>query len=180
MKLTKCKMSVTSGVLIISILSLIILLVGQLSAQDKETPSSSAASKLAKDLIGTWVLVGTPDEVSEPPAAGLEIVKEEDGDDEETPDEVGEPPAAGWRLKFFTGRHWLITQADPKTGVVIYHHGGTYTLDGDEYAEKIEYANKNTESLIKQTLKFKIKVERDTYTQIGVGNSYNEVWKRLK
>jgi len=155
MKLTKWKMSVTSGVLIISFLSLIILLVGQLSAQDKETPSSSAASKLAKDLIGTWVLVGTPDE-------------------------VGEPPAAGGRLKFRTGRHWLITEADPKTGVVIYHHGGTYTLDGDEYAEKIEYANKNTEQLIKQTLKFKIKVERDTYTQIGVGNPYSEVWKRLK
>jgi hypothetical protein len=25
---------------------------------------------------------------------------------------------------------------------------------------------------------FKIKVEGDTYTQIGVGNPYNEVWKR--
>jgi len=78
MKLTKCKMSVTSGVLIISLLSLIILFVGQLSAQDKETPSPSAASKLAKDLIGTWILVGTPDE-------------------------VGEPPTAGGRLRFFTG-----------------------------------------------------------------------------
>jgi len=155
MKLTKCKMSVTSGVLIVSLLSLIILLVGQLSAQDKETPSSSAASQLAKDLIGTRVRVGTPDE-------------------------VGDPPAAGGRLKFFTGRHWVITQADPKTGVVIYHHGGTYTLNGDEYVEKVEYANKNTEPLIKQTLKFKIKVEKDTYTQIGIGNPYNEIWKRLK
>jgi len=153
MKLTKCKMSVTSGVLIISLLSLIILFVGQLSAQDKETPSPSAASKLAKDLIGTWILVGTPDE-------------------------VGEPPTAGGRLRFFTGRHWCITEANPKTGVVINHHGGTYTLDGDEYVEKIEYNIRN--SGIKQIYKFKIKVEGDTYTQIGVGNPYNEVWKRLK
>lgn len=155
MKLTKLKMSVTSGVLIISLLLLIILLVGQLSAQDKETPSSSAASQLAKNLIGTWVLVGTPDE-------------------------VGDPPAAGGRLKFFTGRHWLITQANPKTGVVIFHHGGTYTLDGDEYVEKFEYANNNTKGYIKVTYKFKIKVEGDTYTQIGIGNPWNEVWKRLK
>jgi hypothetical protein len=148
-------MSVTSGVLIISLLLLIILLVGRISAQDKETPSSPAASKLAKDLIGTRVLVGTPDE-------------------------VGEIPATGGRLKFFTGRHWIITQADPKTGLVIFHHGGTYTLDGNECVEKIEYATKDTEQLIKQTLKFNVKVEKDTYTQIGVGNPYTEVWKRLK
>jgi hypothetical protein len=155
MKLGKCKASMASGALIIGLLSLIILLSGRLSAQDKETPSSSAASKLAKDLIGTWILVGAPDE-------------------------VGEPPAAGGRLKFFTGKHWTITQADPKTRVVLYHHGGTYTLDGDEYVEKIKYATKETEQLINQTFKFKIKLERDTYTQIGIGNPYTEVWKRLK
>ena len=155
MKLTKCKMSVMSRVLIISLLSLIILLVGHLSAQDKETPSSSAQSQPAKDLIGAWVLVGTPDE-------------------------VGEPPAAGGQLKFRTGRHWVITQADPNTGVVIFHHGGTYTLDGDEYVEKVEYAKENTAHLIKNTHKFKVKVEGDTYTQIGIGNPWTQVWKRLK
>ena len=82
MKLTKRKMSVTFVVLIISFLSLTILLVGQLSAQDKKAPQS----KLAKDLVGTWIKVGTPDE-------------------------IGEIPAKGGRLKFFTGRHWCITQA---------------------------------------------------------------------
>src|SRR5262245_34307390 len=112
-------------------------------------------SNLAKDLIGTWVLVGTPDK-------------------------VGEPPAAGGRLKFRTGRHWLITEADPATGKVIYHHGGTYTLDGDDYAETVEYANENTAGLIKETFKFKVKVDGDTYTQTGVGNPYTEVWKRVK
>jgi hypothetical protein len=114
-------------------------------------------SKLAKELIGTWVLVGTPDK-------------------------VGEIPAAGGRLKFFTGRHWLITQADPKTGKVIFHHGGTYTLDGDTYTETIEYATENTAALIKKTFKFKVKLEGDTYTQVGTGedNAYSEVWKRAR
>ena len=151
MKLTKRKMSVTFVVLIISFLLLTILLAGQLSAQDKKAPQS----KLAKDLVGTWILVGTPDE-------------------------IGEIPAKGGRLKFFTGRHWCITHSDPEAGKVTFHHGGTYKFDGNEYTEKIEYANESTESLIKKSFKFKITVEGDTYTQIGVENPYDEVWKRLK
>ena len=55
------------------------------------------------------------------------------------------------RLKFFTGRYGIITEANPEISVVVNHHGGTYMLDGDEYAEKIEYANMNTASLVKQT-----------------------------
>lgn len=155
MKLAKCAKSVTSLGLILSLVSFVILSVGCLQGERQLAPLSSAPSQLAKDLIGAWVLVGTPDE-------------------------VGEPPAAGGQLKFRTGRHWLITQADPNTGVVIYHHGGTYTLDGDEYAEKVEYANESTASLISQTYKYKVKVEGDTYTQIGIGNPWTQVWKRQK
>jgi len=155
MKLTKCAKSLTCGVLILSLFSFVILSVGCLQGEGKLAPLSSAPSQLAKDLIGTWVLVGTPDKVRE-------------------------PPAAGGQLKFRTGRHWLITQADPNTGVVIYHHGGTYTLDGDEYAEKVEYANESTASLINQIYKYKVKVEGDTLTEIGIGNPWTQVWKRAR
>jgi hypothetical protein len=127
----------------------------RLRAADEKSAPAAKPSQLAKDLVGTWILVGTPDQ-------------------------VGEAPKAGGRLKFFTGKHWCITEADSVSAKVVFHHGGTYTLDGDEYAETIEYANDNTAELIKETNKFKIKVEGDTYTQIGVGNPYNEVWKRLK
>jgi hypothetical protein len=122
---------------------------------DKSAAASSEPSQLAKDLIGTWVLVGTPER-------------------------VGEPPAAGGQLKFYTGRHWLITQADPNTGVVICHHGGTYTLTGDDYVETFEYANPSTLYLIHKTNRFKVKVEGDTLTQIGIGNPWTQVWKRAK
>ena len=97
-----------------------------------------------------------------------------------TPDKIGEPPAAGGRFKFRTGKHWCITEADPRTGQVIFHHGGTYMLDGDTYTETIEYANENTAGLFKMQLKFKVKVEGDMYTQIGDGNEFHEVWKRAK
>jgi hypothetical protein len=126
-----------------------------LRADDHPSAGPKGPTKLAKDLIGTWVLVGTPDN-------------------------VGEAPKSGARLKFFTGKHWVVTQAEPETGKVVFHHGGTYTLNGDNYAETIEYANESTADLIKKTYKFKIKVEGDTYTQIGVGNPYSEVWKRAK
>jgi len=150
-------MNITRNILRVAAITLLALTLPTATyvrAQDKPA-TAQEQSPLTKSLPGTWILVGEPGK-------------------------VGEAPAAGGRLKFFTGRHWTITQADPKTGVTIYHHGGTYTLNGDEYAETIEYANENTKELIKQTLKFTIKVEGDTFTQIGIGNSFNEVWKRVK
>jgi hypothetical protein len=126
-----------------------------LRADDHTSGGTKQPAKLAKDLIGAWVLVGTPDN-------------------------VGEAPKSGARLKFFTGKHWVVTQPEPETGKVVFHHGGIYTLDGDNYAETIEYATDNSAELIKKTYKFKIKVEGDTYTQIGVDNPFSEVWKRAK
>lgn len=122
---------------------------------DEKVAAAQEKSPLARNLLGTWILVGTPDK-------------------------VGEAPAAGGRLKFLTGKNWTITQADPETGVTVFHHGGTYTLNDDQYAETVEYANESTKDIIKQTFKFTIKVEGDTLTQIGIGNPWSEVWKRVK
>jgi hypothetical protein len=119
-----------------------------LSAQEK-------SNALAKDLIGTWVLVGTPDK-------------------------VGDIPASGGRMKYITATHWTVTQADPTSGLVIFHHGGPYTLKGDEYVESVKFANQNTASLIGNAHTFKLNIEGDTLTQIGVGNPWTEVWKRMK
>ena len=139
---------------VIHLLALPLLAATNLQAQDKPA-ATKEQSPLARNLLGTWILVGEPGK-------------------------LGEAPASGGRLKFYTGRHWTITQSDPTTGVTIFHHGGTYTLNGDEYAETVEYANESTKELIKQTFKFTIKIEGDTLTQTGIGNPFNEVWKRAK
>ena len=123
-----------------------------LNAQDKPT-TNAASSPFAKNLIGTWILVGTPTDPNAIPATG------------------------GW-FKFFTGRHWCITQAAPQTGQTIFHHGGTYQLNGDEYVETVEYANASTTNLIGRTFKFTCKIEGNTLTQSGIGNPWKEVWKR--
>src|SRR5260370_41928637 len=107
---------------------------GQARAAEKEP------SKLAKDLIGTWALAGTP------------------GDEKE-------PAAKGGRFKFITNKNWTITEADPETGVVIFHHGGTFTLDGEKYTASIVYANDRTKDIMGKTLTFTIKRDDDTRTQ---------------
>ena len=121
--------------------------------QDKAADRSK--SQLAKDLIGTWAFAGAPDDVKE-------------------------PPEGGGHYKYFTGKHWCVTKANTETGKVEYHLGGTYTLDGDNLEETIKYATETIAGQIGQTFKYKIKVEGNTYTQTGVGNPYNEVWKRAK
>ena len=147
--------------LVLTLLVLGALAVGMLgigaviAAQEKQADAGAKTSQLAKDMIGTWIQAGTPDKIEDP------------------------PPAKG-PLKFITGKHWSFTEPDPATGKVVYHHGGTYTLDGDNYAETINFANENTASMIGQTLKFKLKVEGDTLTQVGIGNPYTQVWKRAK
>jgi hypothetical protein len=112
------------------------------------------ASQLAKDMIGTWVHVGRPGQVTE-------------------------VPETGGRLKFRTGAHWTLTHADP-TGLVTEHFGGTYTLNGDEYVETQDYGDATWMKDNGKSFKFKVKVEGDTMTQIGIGNPYTEVWKRAK
>ena len=120
-----------------------------------EKPADPPSSQLAKDLVGTWELAGTPEKPNDAPE--------------------------GVRgLKFRTGKYWTITNFDKKTGVVGFHHGGTYTLDGDTYEETVEYSTENNAPLSNQKFKFTVKVEGDTFTQIGIGNPYNEVWKRVK
>ena len=123
-------------------------------ADDKKAVEVAEKSDLAKNLVGTWTLA-----------------------EAETP---GSPSGVGSRLKFFTGTHWMITQPDPKTGVVVFHHGGRYTLDGDTMAGTIDFANNSTAELIGKTHKFKIKVDGDTFTQTGLDNSFTETWKRVK
>ncbi len=123
---------------------------GLITLTDAQPPTSP----IGKELIGTWILVGRPGQVSE-------------------------PPAVGGRLKSFTDTHWSMTQTDPK-GVVMFHHGGPYTLKGDEYLETIGFANESTKDKIGKAHKYTLKIEGDTLTQIGIGNPWKEVWKRVK
>ena len=127
------------------------------AAQPLPEPPATPASAGVKDtleaqLMGTWVLT----EATTP----------------------GTPSGIGIRQKIFTPGHWEMIQRDPKTGEVVFHHGGTYRLNGDILEQKVEFATQKTKNYIGQVRKFRITIEKYTYTQIGVGNPFNEVWKR--
>ena len=123
-------------------------------ADELSRKDTAGSTKLPEKLIGTWEL-----------------------DDAKTP---GSPSGIGSRLKFFTGTHWMITQPDSKTGEVIFHHGGRYTLDGNTLKTTTEFAAESTKDLIGNTGSFRIKVDGDTYSQADANGVFNETWKRAK
>jgi hypothetical protein len=125
------------------------------SGQSAVTRSTPGKKSLSQRLIGTWRLVKQADQSV-----------------------VGTPN--GQRLKLFTGKNWNITQADPKTKRVIFHHGGTYSLKDNELTSTVDYANESTAFRIGTVSHFKIDVQGDTYQQIGLDNPYTETWQRVK
>ena len=84
------------------------------------------------------------------------------------------------RLKFIGDGMWAITQSDPKTGAVIFHHCGSYTFDGVNYVETIEFATEATSDMIGTVNHFELTVGANTNDQKGMGNPWNEEWKRVK
>lgn len=123
-------------------------------AQDDSTTPAAAKVDLRPQLIGAWALAGSPDSTNAP-----------------------EPDA---RIKFFGLNQWSITQSDPASGELIFHHGGSFTLNGNDYTETIKYAAESTKPLIGNVPKFKIAVDGDTLIQRGVNNDFNERWVRIK
>lgn len=118
-------------------------------------------AKTEPDLTGAWKLYGRVDENGKVKKVNVAKTKQRS-------------------LKFLSNGEWCISFTDSDTGQIIFHHGGTYTVDGNVYTEAIEYAHESSENMIGNKLKFKVEVEGDTLTQTGLNNPYNEVWVREK
>jgi len=128
-------------------------------AKPGEAPDAKAkdevAEKLRQQLVGAWLMAPKP------------------GQNQRDDSRIGV------QQKFFGLGHWIYTLSDPETGELVGSHGGTYTLNGDEYEEKIVYAAFSTEEMIGKSFKFKLTVEGDRLMQRGVGNPFNEDYTRL-
>jgi uncharacterized protein (TIGR03067 family) len=118
------------------------------------TDAQPPTAKLSKELLGSWIWVGTPD------GAGM-------------------APAAGGRVMSVTDGHFSIKQTDPKNGSVIFNHGGTWTLEGSEYAEHLDFANESSQEVKGKTFKFDVKIEGDKLWKIGKDNDWKEIWQRV-
>jgi hypothetical protein len=114
---------------------------------------SDDSSDLESRLMGTWILVAS--------------------------DVPGSPSGIGIRRRIYSPGRWEIIQTDPATGKIVFNHGGTYRIHGDEVEHTVEFAGQSTASFLHQVRRFKIKVEGDTLTQVGLGNPFNDVWRRV-
>lgn len=118
------------------------------------TDARTGTAQSTDNLSGTWVYIGYPGA-------------------------LGAPAAVGAWYKSRTNDTWAAYHIDPNTGEHVAHHGGTYKLTGDVYAESVNYDDYNTGVLNHKTFSFKFKVKDDVFTQFGIGNPYSEVWKRV-
>ena len=137
-------------------LGVVICLLGCAGCATNKTSraGSTKNGKLAQQMIGTWVMVGVPGQVRS-------------------------APEKGGRFKYRTGTHWTVFSVN-ESGLVTENFGGSYTMDGNEYIETQEYADYRWKADNGKSFIFQVKVEGDMMTQLGVGNGYNEVWKRVK
>ena len=68
--------------------------------------------KEANDLTGVWMRVGGINDAGQ----------------------VEKANTSTRALKFIANGRWSLTHHDTKSGIVKIHHGGTYTIGGDEYS----------------------------------------------
>lgn len=120
----------------------------------ESAPAIAAGTEPAKMLIGAWQL--------------------------KTANKPGSPSGIGSRLKLFTGTHFCVVQPDPKTGKIVFQHGGHYTFDGSVLTETIDFAGESTSYLIGKTFKLKIKITDETLEQLDEAGVRNEAWERAK
>ncbi|QMW04852.1 hypothetical protein [Spirosoma foliorum] len=130
----------------------ILLLFGLGQSSFGQSRPGRTKTNLAKEITGVWALVDKPTDTA----------------------------SAGSRLKFIMNGYWSMTQVDTMSHVTIFHHGGSYTLADSIYSEKIGYANGSTANYIGTTTVFSVRIKGNTMYLKGIGNPWNEVWKRLR
>lgn len=85
----------------------------------------------------------------------------------------------GVRKRLMVDGRWEITQSDPKTGQVIFHHGGAYVFDGRNYVETVDYAGESTLNMVGLVHKFVVTINENSVKIQGTDNPWNEEWVRV-
>ncbi len=97
----------------------------------------------------------------------------------------GQPLPKGTRdIKIISQGHFIFVAYDIETGKPRYTGGGTYNLKGTSYTEHIDFmSDEISAGMIGKDRSFTVKVDGDTFTQMGVlssGKNLSEVWRRAE
>jgi len=123
------------------------------------TPRVQSEDELKNEMVGTWQLMGAKSGRT----GGFVMLQ--------TP---------SLYIKSFTLTNWAIVTYDADSNV-LYSASGHYTLHGDSYTESIEAATGMMTQFLGAHPGFKIRVDGDTYYQMGAGKnpSIEEMWQRV-
>ena len=93
-------------------------------------------------------------------------------------------PEISVTYKHITPCAFMWVSYEPVTGRIFRAAGGTYTILGNNYTEKIEYGVGGDYEIIKSTQpSFTAKVDGDRWYHDGIlanGTTIEEIWERLK
>jgi hypothetical protein len=89
----------------------------------------------------------------------------------------------GYRhIKHITPTHWTWVVYHRDTMVAVGVAGGTWSLEGDRYKERIEFATESNKDLRGKEFAFTLKLEGDSWFLKSVPDSelqVDETWKRV-
>jgi hypothetical protein len=137
----------------IAVLSALVLLPAVVISAAEPAKSKKEAGKETRRLVGTWECV------SERPPAGVRIVKH------------------------FTPTHFTCVHYDRATNVPKVTIGGTWTREGDNYKEKVDFATDGHKHLRGKEFAFTLVLTRGEFqlkAAKGSGIVVNETWKKVK
>ena len=90
------------------------------------------------------------------------------------------------QIKVINQDHFIWVTYDKESKIPLTAAGGSYTLEGNTYKERVEFGRFGTAELQKTVGKeqtFQVKVDGDTMTMTGTlsnGQELREVWKKVK
>jgi len=84
------------------------------------------------------------------------------------------------RYKVISSDKFTLIDLNSKYKKVLNSFVGSYTVNKNVYTEHILYTNSNFNNLLGDTYSYTYKIENDVLTIDGIGNPYNETWKRVK
>jgi hypothetical protein len=92
-------------------------------------------------------------------------------------------PKGARDIKIISAGHFIFAAYDTYKGELLYTGGGTCILNGVSYTEHVDFGEKISASIVGKDQQFKVKVDGDSFMQVGTlsnGRSLSETWKRIK
>lgn len=137
-------------------------------------------TKIATSLVLFFLVISCMNTVEKPSAIlgtwKMESYKYGDNEMKASPDSIQ-------MVKLITPTYFTWIHYKTKDKIVWNSAGGTYTFDGDNYIENIDFGGYGMSSYLGKTQTFKVKIENDKMYLSGAlsdGYKIEEVWIKIK